>query len=86
MDDERGTLGGPQFAIGLGALGSTERRDDPVHQQLASQPGQVDHAAIAEEFAQVFAHITDRWAVRCTDVDEHHSGAGLRFHVDKANA
>lgn len=56
---QRGAFGGPDGVIGFGGLFGSKGKDQSVDQEGAGEPGEVDDAAVHEEFSEVATDIGD---------------------------
>lgn len=76
VDQQRRSLGAPDFAVSLGGFGRPEGQDDQVQQRPTTQRGYVDHAGVGEKLTQVAAHGRDGGIVRGAQVEQQDSGLG----------
>ena len=78
-DDKGRACRGPDFVVGLGGLLRARGKNGEINDAKANEPVDVQHAAIHEEFAQVFADVGDGRGVRRTEVYEENAFQNVKW-------
>jgi len=68
--DQRRAFACPNFFIGFGRMLRTRRQNGKIDDAPANRKRRVEHAAIHQEFAQIFAHVWNRRRIRRAKIYE----------------